>query len=84
MSTDEVYDSLGEEGLFTENTAYDPSSSYSASKAGLDHLVRASYRTYGLPVLITNCSNNYGPYQYPEKLIPLVVLNSLEGKSLSV
>lgn len=84
ISTDEVYGSLGEEGLFTEETAYDPSSPYSASKAGSDHLVRAWQRTYGLPILITNCSNNYGPYQFPEKLIPLIILNALEGKSLPI
>jgi dTDP-glucose 4,6-dehydratase len=84
ISTDEVYGSLGEEGLFTEETAYDPSSPYSASKASSDHLVRAWQRTYGLPILITNCSNNYGPYQFPEKLIPLMILNALEGKPLPV
>ena len=84
ISTDEVYGSLGEEGLFSEETAYDPSSPYSASKAGSDHLVRAWHRTYGLPVLITNCSNNYGPYQFPEKLIPLIILNALEGKPLPI
>ena len=84
ISTDEVYGSLGEEGLFTEETAYDPSSPYSASKAGSDHLVRAWQRTYGLPILITNCSNNYGPYQFPEKLIPLIILNALEGKPLPI
>ncbi|MDP6903530.1 MAG: dTDP-glucose 4,6-dehydratase [Verrucomicrobiota bacterium] len=84
VSTDEVYGSLGEEGLFTEETAYDPSSPYSASKAGSDHLVRAWQRTYGLPILITNCSNNYGPYQFPEKLIPLIILNALEGKPLPI
>lgn len=84
ISTDEVYGSLGESGLFTESTAYDPSSPYSASKASSDHLVRAWQRTYGLPVLITNCSNNYGPYHYPEKLIPLMIINALHGKSLPV
>jgi dTDP-glucose 4,6-dehydratase len=84
ISTDEVYGSLDDTGLFTEETAYDPSSPYSASKASSDHLVRAWHRTYGLPVLITNCSNNYGPYQFPEKLIPLMILNALEGKSLPV
>ena len=84
ISTDEVYGSLGESGLFTETTAYDPSSPYSASKASSDHLARAWHRTYGLPVVITNCSNNYGPYQFPEKLIPLVILNALEGKPLPV
>jgi dTDP-glucose 4,6-dehydratase len=84
VSTDEVYGSLGSEGYFTETTAYDPSSPYSASKASSDHLVRAYHRTYGLPAVITNCSNNYGPYQFPEKLIPLMVLNALEGKPLPV
>ena len=84
ISTDEVFGSLGETGLFTENSAYDPSSPYSASKASSDHLVRAWNRTYGLPVLVTNCSNNYGPRQFPEKLIPLMILNALEGKSLPV
>lgn len=84
VSTDEVYGSLGSDGFFTENTAYDPSSPYSASKASSDHLVRAWHRTYKLPVLVTNCSNNYGPYQFPEKLIPLMVLNALEGKALPV
>jgi dTDP-glucose 4,6-dehydratase len=84
ISTDEVYGSLDDTGLFTETTAYDPSSPYSASKASLDHLVRAWHRTYGLPVLINNCSNNYGPYQFPEKLIPLMILNALEGKPLPV
>ncbi len=84
VSTDEVYGSLGAEGLFTEQTAYDPSSPYSASKASSDHLVRAYHRTYDLPALITNCSNNYGPYQFPEKLIPLMILNALEGKPLPV
>lgn len=84
ISTDEVYGSLGPEGLFHETTAYDPSSPYSASKAGSDHLVRAWRRTYGLPVVLTNCSNNYGPYQFPEKLIPLIILNALEGKPLPI
>ena len=84
VSTDEVYGSLGETGLFKEETRYDPSSPYSASKASSDHLVRAYFRTYGLPVKITNCSNNYGPYQFPEKLIPLMILNALEGKPLPV
>ena len=84
ISTDEVYGSLGDTGMFTEETAYDPSSPYSASKASSDHLVRAWHRTYGLPVLITNCSNNYGPYQFPEKLIPLMILNALEGKPLPI
>lgn len=85
VSTDEVYGDLhGTEDQFTEQTPYAPSSPYSASKAGSDHLVRAWQRTYGLPALITNCSNNYGPYQFPEKLIPLMVLNALEGKSLPV
>lgn len=92
ISTDEVYgdlphpneDEAAAEHLFTENTAYAPSSPYSASKASSDHLVRAWMRTYGLPVLVTNCSNNYGPYHFPEKLIPLVILNALEGKSLPV
>jgi len=84
VSTDEVYGSLGDKGFFTEKTAYDPSSPYSASKAAADHLARAYFRTYGLPVVITNCSNNYGPYQFPEKLIPLMILNALEGKALPV
>ena len=84
VSTDEVYGELGETGAFTEETPYDPSSPYSASKAGADHLVRAWHRTYGLPVLITNCSNNYGPYQHPEKLIPVVILNALEGEPIPV
>ena len=75
VSTDEVFGSLGENGFFTESTPYNPSSPYSASKAGSDHLVRAWHRTYGFPVLITNCSNNYGPYQFPEKLIPLMIAN---------
>lgn len=84
VSTDEVYGSLGSDGLFTETTRYDPSSPYSASKAASDHLARAWMRTYGLPVLISNCSNNYGPYHFPEKLIPLVILNALEGRTLPV
>jgi dTDP-glucose 4,6-dehydratase len=84
ISTDEVYGSLGETGYFTETTAYDPRSPYSASKAASDHLVRAFYHTYGLPTLITNCSNNYGPYQFPEKLIPLMISNCLAGTSLPV
>ena len=84
ISTDEVYGSLDDTDLFTEKTAYDPSSPYAASKASSDHLVRAWHRTYGLPVLITNCSNNYGPYQFPEKLIPLMILNALDGKPLPV
>ena len=84
VSTDEVYGSLGAEGLFTENSPYQPSSPYSASKAASDHFVRAWHTTYGLPVVVTNCSNNYGPYQFPEKLIPLMVLNALEGKPMPV
>jgi len=84
VSTDEVYGSLGATGYFTEETPYAPNSPYSASKASSDHLVRAYYHTYGLPVLMTNCSNNYGPYQFPEKLIPLMLLNALEGKALPV
>jgi dTDP-glucose 4,6-dehydratase len=84
ISTDEVYGDLGSEGLFTESTAYEPSSPYSASKASSDHLVRAWHRTYGLPIVITNCSNNYGPYQFPEKLIPLIILNALAGKPLPI
>ncbi len=84
VSTDEVYGSLGETGAFQETTAYDPRSPYSASKASSDHLVSAYFHTYGLPTLITNCSNNYGPYQFPEKLIPLVINNALQGKALPV
>ena len=84
VSTDEVYGSLGEEGVFTETTPYDPSSPYSASKASADHLVNAWHVTYGLPALISNCSNNYGPCQFPEKLIPLIILNALEHKPLPV
>ena len=84
VSTDEVYGSLGETGAFTETSQYAPNSPYSASKAASDHFVRAYFHTYGLPVLITNCSNNYGPNQFPEKLIPLMILNALEGKPLPV
>ena len=85
ISTDEVFGDLGHgDGYFTETTPYAPSSPYSASKASADHLVRAWHRTYGLPILITNCSNNYGPYHFPEKLIPLIILNALEGKPLPV
>jgi len=84
VSTDEVYGSLGEEGFFTETTAYDPRSPYSASKASSDHFVMAYHHTYGLPVVLSNCSNNYGPYQYPEKLIPLMILNALHGDALPV
>ncbi len=84
VSTDEVYGSLGDEGFFTETTPYRPNSPYSASKAAADHLVRAYHRTYGLPVTISNCSNNYGPRQFPEKLIPLMILNAREGKTLPV
>jgi dTDP-glucose 4,6-dehydratase len=84
ISTDEVFGSLGPEGAFSETTAYDPRSPYSASKAASDHLVRAWHETYGLPVLVTNCSNNYGPYHFPEKLIPLIILNALEGRPLPV
>ena len=84
VSTDEVYGDLEETGYFTEETSYQPSSPYSASKASSDHLVRAWYRTYGFPIVITNCSNNYGGYQFPEKLIPLVTLNALEGKPLPI
>ena len=84
VSTDEVYGSLGSEGLFTEQTPYDPSSPYSASKASSDHLVMAWQRTYGLPVVVSNCSNNYGPYHFPEKLIPLTILNALAGERLPV
>ena len=84
VSTDEVYGSLGDTGAFTEETRYDPSSPYSASKAASDHFARAYHRTYGLPVKVTNCSNNYGPRQFPEKLIPLMILNALEGKPLPV
>jgi dTDP-glucose 4,6-dehydratase len=84
VSTDEVYGSLGAEGLFQESTAYDPSSPYAASKAASDHLAVAWHRTYGLPVVVSNCSNNYGPFHFPEKLIPLMILNALEGKPLPV
>ena len=84
VSTDEVYGSLGDDGKFLETTPYDPSSPYSASKAGSDHLVRAWNRTFGLPTLITNCSNNYGSYQFPEKLVPLMIINCLQGKPLPV
>jgi dTDP-glucose 4,6-dehydratase len=84
VSTDEVYGSLGEDGLFTEDTPYDPSSPYSASKAASDHLAMAWHRTYGLPVVVSNCSNNYGPYHFPEKLIPLTILNALAGEPLPV
>jgi dTDP-glucose 4,6-dehydratase len=84
VSTDEVYGSLGREGKFLETTAYSPNSPYSASKAASDHFVKAYHHTFGLPVLVTNCSNNYGPYQFPEKLIPLMILNALEGKPLPV
>ena len=84
ISTDEVYGSLGETGYFTEETPYDPRSPYSASKASSDHLVRAYFHTYGLPVVLSNCSNNYGPYQFPEKLIPLVINNIRHEKALPV
>jgi dTDP-glucose 4,6-dehydratase len=84
ISTDEVFGSLGEEGFFHEEYPYQPNSPYSASKAASDHFVRAWHHTYGLPTLITNCSNNYGPYHFPEKLIPLMILNALEGKPLPV
>ena len=84
VSTDEVFGSLGPEGYFTETTPYDPRSPYSASKASSDHLVRAFYHTYGLPVLVTNCSNNYGPYQFPEKLIPLIINSAIRGNNLPV
>jgi dTDP-glucose 4,6-dehydratase len=84
VSTDEVFGSLGPEGYFTETTAYKPNSPYAASKAASDHLVRAYHKTYGLPITISNCSNNYGPYQFPEKLIPLIILNALQGKPLPV
>src|SRR5262249_53539929 len=84
VSTDEVFGSLGEMGQFAEDTPYAPNSPYAASKGGSDHLVRAWHHTYGLPTLITNCSNNYGPYQFPEKLIPLTIINALEGRSLPV
>jgi len=84
ISTDEVYGSLGDSGFFTEETAYEPNSPYSASKASSDHLVRAWHHTYGLPVVTTNCSNNYGPYHFPEKLTPLVILNAVNGKPLPI
>jgi dTDP-glucose 4,6-dehydratase len=84
VSTDEVYGSLGPDGLFTEETPYSPNSPYSASKAASDHLVRAYFHTYGLPTVTTNCSNNYGPYQFPEKLIPLIIINALNAKPLPV
>ncbi len=84
VSTDEVYGELGKTGLFTEETPYNPSSPYSASKASSDHLVKAWYRTFGLPVVITNCSNNYGPYQFPEKLIPLMIINAISNKPLPI
>ncbi|MCF8485592.1 MAG: dTDP-glucose 4,6-dehydratase [Rhodobacteraceae bacterium] len=84
ISTDEVFGSLGETGQFTETTSYDPRSPYSASKAASDHLVRAWHETYGLPVVLTNCSNNYGPYHFPEKLIPVVILNALHGRPIPV
>ncbi|QQM30484.1 dTDP-glucose 4,6-dehydratase [Martelella lutilitoris] len=84
ISTDEVFGSLGSTGMFTETTPYDPRSPYSASKAASDHLVRAWHETYGLPVLVTNCSNNYGPYHFPEKLIPVVIINALAGKPIPV
>ncbi len=84
ISTDEVFGSLGAEGMFTETTSYDPRSPYSASKAASDHLVRAWHETYGFPVVLTNCSNNYGPYHFPEKLIPVVILNALGGKDIPV
>lgn len=84
ISTDEVFGSLGETGQFTETTPYDPRSPYSASKAGSDHLVRAWHETYGLPVVLTNCSNNYGPYHFPEKLVPVVILNALAGEPIPV
>ncbi|MEQ9122594.1 MAG: GDP-mannose 4,6-dehydratase, partial [Alphaproteobacteria bacterium] len=84
ISTDEVYGSLGPEGKFVETTAYSPRSPYSASKAASDHLVRAWGETYGLPILITNCSNNYGPYHFPEKLNPVIILNALKGAPIPV
>lgn len=84
ISTDEVYGTLGRDGLFTEATPYSPHSPYSSSKAASDHLVRAWHDTYGLPVLVTNCSNNYGPYQFPEKLIPVVILKALAGEPIPV
>jgi dTDP-glucose 4,6-dehydratase len=84
VSTDEVFGALGEDGQFTEETPYDPNSPYSSSKAGADHLVRAWNRTYGLPAVLTNCANNYGPFQFPEKLIPTVITRALEGKTIPV
>jgi dTDP-glucose 4,6-dehydratase len=84
ISTDEVYGSLGAEGQFTETTAYDPRSPYSASKAASDHLVRAWHETYGLPIVLTNCSNNYGPFHFPEKLVPVVILNALHGREIPI
>jgi len=84
ISTDEVFGSLGETGMFTEDTPYDPRSPYSASKASSDHLVRAWHETYGLPVVLTNCSNNYGPYHFPEKLIPVVILNAIHGRAIPI
>jgi dTDP-glucose 4,6-dehydratase len=84
ISTDEVYGSLGEVGLFTEDTPYDPNSPYSASKASSDHLVRAWHETYGLPVVVTNCSNNYGPFHFPEKLVPVVIIKALAGESIPI
>ena len=84
ISTDEVYGSLDDKGKFLESTSYDPSSPYSASKASSDHLARSWYRTYNFPVIITNCSNNYGPYQFPEKLIPLMITNAIAGKELPI
>jgi dTDP-D-glucose 4,6-dehydratase len=84
ISTDEVFGSLGPTGKFTEDTPYDPRSPYSASKAASDHLVRAWFHTYGLPVVLSNCSNNYGPYHFPEKLIPVVILNALHGRPIPV
>lgn len=84
VSTDEVFGSLGKRGMFSEETPYDPRSPYSASKASSDHLVRAWHETYGLPIVLTNCSNNYGPYHFPEKLIPVVILNALSGKPLPI
>ena len=84
ISTDEVYGDLGKDGLFTEDSSYNPSSPYSASKASSDHLVRSWQRTYGLPTIITNCSNNYGPFQFPEKLIPLMILNAISAVELPI
>jgi dTDP-glucose 4,6-dehydratase len=84
VSTDEVFGSLGHDGFFTESSGYDPSSPYSATKAASDHLAKAWHRTYGLPVMVSNCSNNYGPYHFPEKLIPLIILQALEGEPLPV